>query len=104
MKKIIEEVIFVLVGDDPIRVSVLKTHNIELQDNDVIISGYVEPFVSRNESCDGHYQFQIIRDREETDEEYNKRLEKEAKTKKEFKDLRYKSYLKLKKEFEDNEP
>jgi|LakMenEpi03Aug12_release.lakeMendotaPanAssembly.Ray.scaffolds.fasta_scaffold240980_5 hypothetical protein len=75
--------------------------DIKFEDDDEIISTYVEPYYSENESHDGYFMVQISRMVEETDKEYEKRIERTNKHSEELRQRRYESYLKLKKEFEN---
>ena len=77
--------------------------NVPFEDEDIIRIEYVEPYHSENNSWDGHFIAEVIREIEETDEQFQKRIyeiERDAKWRKES---RYKSYLKLKEEFENGE-
>ena len=72
-----------------------------LQDDDEIISQWIEPYYSENNSWDGHHETKIVRTRLETDEEEAKRKKYLAKRLEDSKKARYENYLKLKKEFEN---
>jgi hypothetical protein len=76
--------------------------HLELEDDDIIYSYWVEPYYSDNESYDGHWDGSIIRMVEETDEQFSKRQADIEMDKKWAKERRYQSYLRLKEEF-DNE-
>lgn len=75
--------------------------HIQFEDEDEIVSTYVEPYYSENESHDGYFMAEVSRMVEETDEEYEKRINREKKQHEELKERRYQTYLKLKKEFEN---
>jgi len=77
--------------------------DIELQPDDVIISGHDEGYYSENNSWDAHYYLEVHRDRLETDEEFEKRKEENEWHMKDLRKRRYQNYLKLKAEFEGNE-
>lgn len=72
----------------------------ELQDDDLVVISYEEPYYSENNSYDGHWFIDVQRLREETDEEYEARITANEKYKQELKEKRYQQYLKLKEEFE----
>lgn len=78
-----------------------KIKNI-VQDDDIILSGWEEPFYSENNSYDGHYYMVVKRNRLETDDEFSKRISDGVKKQEELKEKRYQRYLELKKEFENN--
>lgn len=97
-KKLIAEVIFKASNkDNPLKFKDIKGI---VQDEDYIISEWVEPHESENNSWEGHYHIELIRERLETDEELEKRLNVDKEQSKFLKDRRYQHYLKLKKEFE----
>lgn len=100
MKQELPTVIFSLTKDEPISWKDVK--HIDFQDKDKLIIQYVEPFYSENESYDGYYMAEVIRDITETDEQYEKRLKQEEEQNKLLRERRYESYLRLKKEFEEN--
>lgn len=97
-KKLVDKTIFQKTGTKPFQWKDIK--NVDLQDDDYIISQYIEPYYSENNSWDGHYSIEIHRDVLETDEEYFKRIKRLEEDKKMLKQRRYETYLKLKKEFE----
>ena len=78
--------------------------HLDFQDEDVIISQWVEPYYSENNSWDGHYQMSVYRKVPETDAEYAERIRDIEVTKAQSKERRRETYLKLKKEFEDGIP
>jgi len=71
-----------------------------IQDDDVIHAGYDEGFYTENNSMDGHYFMNVIRERLETDEEFEKRRHKAEWEIKWAKERRLESYKRLKAEFE----
>jgi hypothetical protein len=77
--------------------------DIKFEDDDEIISTYVEPYYSENESNDGYYLVEVSRMVEETDEQFKKRIESQEKHLEELKQRRYQTYLKLKEEFENEQ-
>lgn len=91
-----EKQIFVGRNDLQMRWGDIK--HLQLEDNDVIYSGWVE-----DDAYDyhGYWHCQITRMIEETDEEYQTRLERIERDNKWAKERRYESYLKLKAEFEN---
>lgn len=91
--------VFQRVKDDPFRWKDIKY--IKFEDDDIIRIEYVEPYYSDNNSWDGHFIAEVIREIEETDEEFEKRMHKVERDEKWRKESRYKSYLKLKEEFEN---
>ena len=93
--------VFQRVKDDPFRWKDIKY--IKFEDDDIIRIEYVEPYYSDNDSWDGHFIAEVIREIEETDEEFEKRMHDIERDEKWRKEARYKSYLKLKEEFEDGE-
>jgi hypothetical protein len=95
--KIKVEVFHEIDYDKPIPFSKIK--NI-IQDDDILHAGWDEGFYSENNSIDGHYFMNVIRERLENDAEFEKRRTRAADDKKAMKERRYESYLKLKKEFE----
>ena len=98
MKQNIEEVIFNIVCDNPIRWKDVK--HVKFEDNDVLNFMYVEAWDHGDSAGGDHYAAAVTRTREETDDEQNTRLEKEHKREEFNKSRRHESYLKLKKEFE----
>jgi hypothetical protein len=72
--------------------------HLELEDDDVIHSGWVE-----DDGFDyhGYWECTITRMVEETDEQFEKRIASNKRSNEEMKKRRYESYLKLKKEFEN---
>jgi hypothetical protein len=78
-----------------------KDITIELQPDDIITQQYIEADSMGDESWDGHWQLEVMRDRPENDKEYQERMENLEFYKQDSKKRRYESYLRLKKEFED---
>ena len=76
---------------------------VEFEDDDIIRIEYIEPYHSENNSWDGHFRAEVIREIEETDEQFQKRMHDIERDKRWSKEARYKSYLKLKEEFENGE-
>jgi len=72
--------------------------HLELQDDDVIHSGWVD---DENFDYNGYWHNEITRMVEETDEQLQKRIKKVEQEAQWAKECRHKSYLRLKKEFED---
>lgn len=91
--------VFQRVKDDPFRWKDIKY--IKFEDDDIIRIEYVEPYYSDNNSWDGHFIAEVIREIEETDEEFEKRMHNIERDERWRKESRYKSYLKLKEEFEN---
>lgn len=77
--------------------------HIQFEDEDEIVSTYVEPYYSENNSHDGYFILEVSRMVEETDEEYQKRIEHIREQSKALKERRYETYLKLKEEFDNEE-
>ena len=98
MKKLIEKTIYS--NHKKRRFTWGDIKHIELQDNDIINTGWEEAYYSENESFDGYYYCYVSRMVEETDKEYQKRLDMEAVEKDRRRQFRYENYLKLKEEFE----
>jgi hypothetical protein len=84
---------------NPIRVKEFKDI---LQDDDIIESGYEEPYEGSDSGYNGHFFVYIIRWRLETDEEFEKRKKGIEFLREKNKKMRYNKYLELKKEFEDD--
>lgn len=99
MKKEVKYEALHLHSNDPIPFSAIT---IDLQPDDIIISGYDEGFYSENESWDPHFYLIVERKRLETDEEYKERTSMDAFLKEDLRKRRYEQYLKLKKEFEND--
>ena len=100
-KKEIKELIFQKTFEhQPIK---FKEIDIELEPDDIIISGHDEGYYSENNSWDPHYYLQIFRYRLETDKEEERRLSEEKFFKENLRKRRYENYLKLKKEFENED-
>jgi hypothetical protein len=97
-KKKIKKEIFWKQSDNCFKWKDIK--HIQFEDEDEIVSTYVEPYYSENESNDGHYLIEISRMVEETDEEYEKRMNKQKQNEEFLKQKRYENYLKLKEEFD----
>lgn len=76
--------------------------NLDLEDEDIIISEWVGEDSDTDWCSPGHYRIQIIREELETDEEFQLRLNEQKKQQAEFKKRQYETFLKLKKEFEPN--
>jgi hypothetical protein len=74
--------------------------HLELEDDDVIYSGWVD---DDNFDYHGYWHCQIIRMVEETDEQFEKRIESNKRNTEEMRKRRYESYLRLKEEFEPKE-
>lgn len=98
-KKLVKETILCVTSNERIKVKELDFDFTTLQEDDVIDSGYEDPFYSENNSYDGYYYFKIIRFRPETPEEEKIRLAKDSRRLLKMKLRRYKHYLDLKKEF-----
>lgn len=95
-KKILKEKqIFVGRNNDQLRWADIK--HLQLEDNDIIHSGWVD---DENFDYHGYWHNQITRMIEETDEEFENRIAAAKRSNEEMKQRRYKSYLKLKEEFE----
>jgi hypothetical protein len=77
--------------------------HLELEDDDMIVSQWVEPYYSENDSWDGHWEGQVIRMVEETDDQFERRTTHNKLLEKWAKESRYENYLRLKKEFENGE-
>lgn len=90
-----EKQIFVGRNDKPMRWADIK--HLELEDDDVIHSGWVD---DDNFDYHGYYHNCIIRMVEETDEQFAKRIAENERDKKWARERRYENYLKLKEEFE----
>lgn len=97
-KLFIKEKVYTLESQKEIQFKEIK---FSILPDDVVITGYEEPYFSEDNSYDGYYYFHIYRNRLETDEEYNKRINGIEQFKIEEKNRRYQNYLKLKKEFEN---
>jgi hypothetical protein len=93
-----EKEILFLQSNNPIP---FKKYKDQLEDEDIVHSGYDEGHVSENNSWDPFYFVSVKRQVLETDEEYEKRKRKHEQYLKECKERRYKQYLKLKEEFEN---
>lgn len=76
--------------------------HVEFQDDDVIRAEWVEPYYSENNSWDGHWSIEIVREVPETDAEYAERIRDNEVTRAMLKERRREHYLELKKEFEDD--
>ena len=72
--------------------------HLQLEDDDVIYSGWVD---DDNFDYHGYWHCQITRMIEETDEQFEKRIESNRRGEIEMKNRRRESYLRLKKEFEN---
>jgi hypothetical protein len=95
-KKIKKEMqIFVGHNDKQMRWADIK--HLELEDDDVIHSGWVD---DENFDYHGYWRNEITRMVEETDEEFAKRVANNELNNKWAKERRYENYLKLKEEFE----
>ena len=92
-----EKQIFHGYNNAPMKWSDIK--NLELEDDDVIHSGWVD---DDNFDYHGYWHNQITRMVEETDEEFETRIERNKRSEVEMKKRRYESYIRLMKEF-DNE-
>jgi DNA-binding transcriptional MerR regulator len=81
---------------------ILQKDNITLQDEDVIKVGFTEGWEEGSSARDPMYDFEVIRQIEETDEQLAKRMLAEKKRKEELIERRYQQYLELHKEFGDH--
>jgi len=79
----------------------LREEKIQLQDFDILESGFNEGWDEGDSARDDAYDLKVIRVREETEEEYKKRISKQKENAEQLKNKRYENYLKLKKEFEN---
>lgn len=96
-KKIqIEKQIFHGYNNAPMKWSDIK--NLELEDNDVIHSGWVD---DENFDYHGYWHNEITRMVEETDQQFEKRIAKMKQDDIWAKERRRESYLRLKEEFEN---
>lgn len=75
----------------------------QFEDDDLVKIEYVEPFYSENNSYDGHYIFEVIREVLETDEQYEKRIMQNELDREKYRKERYERYLKMKQEFEPDD-
>ena len=92
-KKLVNETVFRKTDDHhPIKFGEI---NIELQPDDVILTGFDEG------SRDAYYYLEVNRDRLETDEEFATRCQRAEVDKIWSRERRYENYLNLKKEFEN---
>jgi hypothetical protein len=94
----VEKQIFRKQKDQPFKWKDIK--NLELEDDDFLNFHWEEGYYSENNSCDGHFNGEIIRMVEETDEQFKRRMEIIERDSKWARERRYESYLKLKAEFE----
>jgi hypothetical protein len=81
---------------NPIRYRDIK--NFQFEDEDVIISEYVEPYDNGDHAGGDYFIFEVTREREETDEELSERIKRNLKFKEErrLKDLQLLARLKAK--------
>jgi hypothetical protein len=93
-----EKQIFVGRNDKQMKWKDIK--HLELEDDDVIYSGWVD---DDNFDYHGYWHCQITRMVEETDEQFTKRIADNERDKKWARERRYENYLKLKAEFENDE-
>jgi hypothetical protein len=91
-----EKQIFVGHNDKQMRWADIK--HLELEDDDVIYSGWVD---DDNFDYHGCWHCQITRMVEETDEQFEKRIAENKRNVEVMKQRRYENYLNLKKEFEN---
>lgn len=96
-----EKQIFLMQKESPWTWADIK--HLELEDDDIITLSWVEPYVSENNSWDGHYHAEVTRMVEETDEQFAKRQAEIERDNQWAKERRYQSYLKLKEEFGNTE-
>ena len=69
----VEKQIFRKQKDQPFKWKDIK--NLELEDDDFLNFHWEEGYYSENNSCDGHFNGEIIRMVEETDEQFKRRME-----------------------------
>jgi hypothetical protein len=87
----------IFVGHNNKRMTWADIKHLNLEDDDVIHSGWVD---DENFDYHGYWHNEITRMVEETDEEFEKRVANNELNKKWAKERRYENYLKLKEEFE----
>jgi hypothetical protein len=87
----------IFVGHNDKRMTWADIKHLNLEDDDVIHSGWVD---DENFDYHGYWYNEITRMVEETDEEFEKRVANNELNKKWAKERRYENYLKLKEEFE----
>lgn len=97
-RKTIQRKVAEIVRREPIRWKDVK--DVQFQDDDIITSGYVEPYDDGDVAGGDHFEFVVTREREETDEEMERRLNHDRIVSKQATLRMYETYLKLKAEFE----